>query len=541
LRQVLAAVLAIPVIIAICLGSLLRRSHAGRIGAAVAIGSVIGIAALGGSGTQPTTATAPGVVVPLTSVVFSTNLKVDQDVDAAIAISFSTPMDAASVAAHLELDPPTPVGLRWDAAGRTLTITPAATWAPGRFHTITVQPGALALTGRPLSVATRAAFLTRPPASGRIVPTELDGERVTPATAFILEFDRPIDPLTMIGALAVSPPMDGILAPTGQGDDRQWTFTPAAPLLPDTIYTLSLSDAVRDIDGSALAESVVVSVRTAPAPRVLRFRPRDGQKEIERESALSVRFTEPMDHASTRAAFRVTADGVPVTGTVSFAEGDTVLVFRPAAALGFGQSVVRTVGTTARSTAGVPLAVEARGTFTTEPTPAPPKPPAAPPPPSGGGTVGSGSWAAVETYYLKLMNCTRTGGLVTSTGSCSSPGGRDVAPLMLDAGISSKVSRPYAKLLATQGLCSHFIGGSPADRLRRAGYTSYNWAENLGCRSGDPFAAVLGSHLYFQGERNWSPQGGHYVNMMNAKYDRAGIGVWVASGRVRLVVSFYRP
>jgi uncharacterized protein YkwD len=139
------------------------------------------------------------------------------------------------------------------------------------------------------------------------------------------------------------------------------------------------------------------------------------------------------------------------------------------------------------------------------------------------------------------MNCTRTGGLVTSTGSCSSPGGRDVAPLMLDAGISSKVSRPYAKLLATQGLCSHFIGGSPADRLRRAGYTSYNWAENLGCRSGDPFAAVLGSHLYFQGERNWSPQGGHYVNMMNAKYDRAGIGVWVASGRVRLVVSFYRP
>jgi hypothetical protein len=28
---------------------------------------------------------------------------------------------------------------------------------------------------------------------------------------------------------------------------------------------------------------------------------------------------------------------------------------------------------------------------------------------------------------------------------------------------------------------------------------------------------------------------------MNAKYDRAGVGVWVSGGRVRLVVDFYHP
>ena len=53
--------------------------------------------------------------------------------------------------------------------------------------------------------------------------------------------------------------------------------------------------------------------------------------------------------------------------------------------------------------------------------------------------------------------------------------------------------------------------------------------------------AVLGSHLYFQSERSWSPPGGHYVNLMNSQYDRVGIGVWVSSGRVRLVVDFYHP
>ena len=137
------------------------------------------------------------------------------------------------------------------------------------------------------------------------------------------------------------------------------------------------------------------------------------------------------------------------------------------------------------------------------------------------------------------MNCTRTGGWVTSSGSCSSPGGRNVAALRLDSGISSKVSRPYAKRLAVGNDCSHFIGGNPGDRLRAAGYTNYDWAENIGCRSGDPRAAVLGSHLFFQNEK--STNGGHYVNLMNAKYDRVGIGVWVSGGRVRLVIDFYHP
>jgi uncharacterized protein YkwD len=148
----------------------------------------------------------------------------------------------------------------------------------------------------------------------------------------------------------------------------------------------------------------------------------------------------------------------------------------------------------------------------------------------------------VERYYLGLLNCTRGGGVVTSSGACSSPGGSGLAPLVLDREISDLVSRPYAKLLATTGVCSHFDGGNPGDRLGRAGYTSYRWAENLGCRSASSAtASVLGTHLYFQSERSWSPAGGHWVNMMNPAYDRVGIGVWVASGRVRVVIDFYHP
>ena len=66
-------------------------------------------------------------------------------------------------------------------------------------------------------------------------------------------------------------------------------------------------------------------------------------------------------------------------------------------------------------------------------------------------------------------------------------------------------------------------------------------AENIGCRSAsNAYASVLGTHLYYQTEK---PCSGfcHYANLMNPAYKRCGIGVWVYSGRIRLVIDFYHP
>jgi uncharacterized protein YkwD len=344
----------------------------------------------------------------------------------------------------------------------------------------------------------------------------------------------------------MDPPLTGALTRTsGPNGASTYTFIPSTPLAPDTKYRM-IVDGVRDTAGIEIAP-ITVALRTVEAPEVVRFRPASGMKDMLREATISVRFDKAMDRPSVKKAFTVTANGKRVTGKVTFAEGDTVVVFDPNSNLPYGASIVATVAPTAMSADEVPLGVTKKATFTIVPKPAAPKQTtstrtttrAIPRDGGGGGTVGSGSWGAVERYYLKLMNCTRTGGWVTSGGDCSSPGGRNVAPLKLDTGISSKVARPYAKKLATNNMCTHFSGGNPGDRLRRAGYTSYRWAENLGCRSGNPYSAVLGSHRYFQSEKSYN--GGHYVNMMNAKYDRAGIGVYVSSGRVRLVVDFYHP
>jgi uncharacterized protein YkwD len=538
LRKVAAAALAVPVIGLLYLTLLLRRSIVARGVLAVGMAGVVAVGAIGFSRPAETTATPPSVPVPLTEAAFTTDLSGGQDPDAPITIAFSTPMDETSVAAHLDVDPPTPVALSWDESRTTLTVRPTEAWDPSRFHTVTVEAGALAETGRPLSTPVRAAFLTRAPTGATLVATEAYGDRVRTTTAFDLSFDHQVDLATLRGALITQPAIDGTFERLGRRTGESWRFTPAEPLALDTVYTVALAAKVRDADGARLADAVTLDVRTVAAPTVVRFRPRNGTASIAWDQTLSVRFSEPMDRSATAAAFSATAGGTAVTGAVSWAENDTVLVLNPTANFGYSQKVEMTVSAEARSAAGVVLAAPVTASFTTAARPAPPKPRTVAIP-TGGGAIGSSGWAAVETYYLNLMNCTRTGGWVTSSGDCSSPGGRNVAPLVMDAGIRDRVARPYAKMLAERNLCSHFIGGNPGNRLRAAGYTSYRWGENLGCRSGNPFSAVLGSHLFFQSEHTYN--GGHWVNLMNPAYDRAGIGVWVSGGRVRLVVDLYHP
>jgi len=164
--------------------------------------------------------------------------------------------------------------------------------------------------------------------------------------------------------------------------------------------------------------------------------------------------------------------------------------------------------------------------------------------PSGSTPVVSAAdppWDHVEAYYLRLVNCTRTGGWVLKDGTCKGYGtgrySKYVPPLKLSAGISS-VARSWAKNLAVNDRCTH---GDPAARLRRAGYTSYRWAENIGCRDGYSSAmrAVLATHRFYQSEK--VTNGGHWRTIKNPVYRSIGIGVWRASGRTRLVTDFYAP
>ncbi len=545
MRKIATALLALPVVVFVYLAVGLRRSVGFRV-AVVALAALVGVAgaallqasarddgtARGSSPAETTQASTPRL-----DPVRATTVETGDSPVSPITLHFGAPMDPRSVAALLFVEPPTPVDLTWAPDGTELVVRPREAWAPGTQTTVTIEAGALLASGRPTADPIWATFQTRPATRATLSAGTLLGKKVAPGTDILVQFDRPVDDRTV--HMTSDPPVSGSLRREDGADGQvHYRFTPDDPLVPNTSYTFDLGPGARDADNGAVSLEAPLVVQTADRPGVVRFRPQTGTKDVALVQALSVRFTEAMDQASTAAGWLVTAGDAPVSGKVSFAEGDTVLVFQPASAFGYGQAVVMTVGPDAASKAGVALGSAVSGTFTTIANPATKAP--TPPPGTGGGAVGAGAWAAVEAYYLTLMNCTRTGGWVQGDGSCAGGGSNATAPLWIDGGISSTVSRPYARYLSDNDLCSHFINGNPGNRLAAAGYTSYVWAENLGCQNGvDPYWSMLNTHLFFQSER--STGGGHYVNMMNPKYDRVGLAVWVTAGRVRLVIDFYHP
>ncbi len=544
MRKLAPAALAVTVLGPLYLETLVRRTVSSRPAAGVAAVAIIALVAV--AAVRPVTADAvPSFATVEPPAAAFQEIETGHGLDEPVSLAFTTPMDPASVDAALRVQPTTQVELVWDATATSLLVMPVDGWTPGTLYTITVDPAAHDREGRSLGAPVRTTFASRGAALLSIAPETVLDDRAAVTTGFVLTFNRPVDPASVREGISVEPPVDGSFDRlTPRQPVTQMVFRPAAPLEAGTAYRVALEDAT-DADGAPVG-TVGVEIETVEAPSVVRFRPRAGTEAVDREATISVRFTEPMARSATRKAFSVSVDGNAVEGKVTWAEDDTVLVFDPAAVLPYDADVTMTVAETARSAGGAPVTKAATGRFTTEPKPTP----AATPRPASGATSrarstpvtrpASASWIAAEKYLIELMNCTRGGGWVEANGSCSSPGGSSRQPLKYDAGISDRVARPYAKLLVSTGVCSHFYQGSPRDRLKAAGYTSYTWGENLGCRYySDPRDAAVGLVRFFQSEKG--SNGGHWRNMMDPDFDRAGVGFWVSGGTLRFVVDYYHP
>jgi uncharacterized protein YkwD len=553
-RRALAAVLALPVFAAIYLAAALRRGPATRIALALGMGSLVLAAAV--AVPAGTVGVPPATQAPLAASALGPAVETGRGLTSPLIVDFDAPMDAASVAGAVRVEPAAEVRLSWSEDGRRLAVEPLDSWRPATIYTVTVDTAAHDRDGRSLAAPLRAGFLTRAATAGRLAVVDRLPSGVALDSSIVISFDRPVSVAAVLRSFRIAPEVEGQLYVAADGPDgpdpaaaANFVWEPAVALAAKTRYTVELVGGLLDDEGLAVVLPDPLVFTTTEAPSVVRFRPRAGTEEVGRAVPVSVRFTMPMDRRSTEAAFSVEVDGKDVAGSVEFAEDDTVLVFEPQASFPYEATVIMRVAATATAVDGTPLdrARTARFTVIAKPEPEPkPVAPAPNPNPTPKPVVvtrpTSNTSLAAEKYLLSLLNCTRGGGLVLADGSCSSPGGSGIAPLAYDAGISDRVARPYAKKLATNGACTHFSGGDPGDRLRAAGYTSYQWAENIGCRYyRDPRDAAVGLVRFFQSERYWSPVGGHYVNMMNPDYDRAGVGLWVSGGNLNFVVDFYRP
>lgn len=475
----------------------------------------------------------------------TTSGNTDIAMNAAFQVHFTTPMDQASVSASVSIQPPVAYKKIWDGSGRILSLEPETVWAPYTYYIIVVGAEARDQTGRSMGEPIQSGFETGSRTTGQITATVLVGAQVAPTTAFKISFSRPVKLSTVILKTVITP----LIPVTISGDDpadqasRVFTITPKAVLTQGQTYLVKfLNEGATDSSESSVGPLTDLKAVVIPAPKVVRFRPFDRGYAYDPNQPVSVRFTTPMDPVATAAAFSVMAGDKVVTGDTYWVENNTVLVLIPGTKFLPGQKVVARVAKGAKSFDGRAMLAAASSSFTIA------RPEVKNIPWTGGAASSRSPWHASELYYLRLMNCTRTGGWVISSGRCSSAS-HHVMPaqdaLKLDKGISDLVARPYAKYMADHKLLDHYLNGTnPHYRLSAQGWDGRSWGENIGSPSSSGQGGMVQLNTFYQDEykcRQKSCEFGHYFNIMAPYFDRAGIGVWVGAKThaTRVVIDFY--
>ena len=512
----------------------------------VPILALVGGMLIGLPGTKQVAAQVMPTFAPLTPQGIVDANQTTLPLDVPFAVQFTKPMNAGTVAAALKITPAADVRQEWDATNQVLSITPVPYWAPHTNYTVEIGAGATDQEGLGLTQPVNASFTSGAQTSAAITATKMVGDRAAPSTAFQITFTRPVKLSTVLMRLGISPQTDVTIT----GDDptdlasQVFTMTPKKALLTGTQYQVIFADGGTDSAGAALQPVTSLSVTTLEAPAVVQFTPADGSVVRDTNAPISIQFSVPMDPKSAAAALTVTSNGRTLAGTKAWTTDGLTLIFTPRYSYYVGSRISARMDKSARSLGGLTMKAVDGVTFTV----------LAPTsrvyakgsggtriPISGGAASATRPYHTYELYYMALMNCTRTGGWVTSSGTCSTQTHHTLparGALAFSDPISDKVARPYAAALAQLGVLVHNLYGTTThSRMAAQGFPGGSWGENI-ASPGNPYqGGMISVEIFFQNEY-WC-RCAHYGNIMNSYFHRAGVGVWVAGGRTRVVIDFY--
>lgn len=284
---------------------------------------------------------------------------VNVDVHQAVTLTFSEPLQgtngifvskgASTVAATAQLA----------GDGRTVTLT--GTWPDSSTLTVNATSGVVDLFGRPLVQPLASRFTTvdlSPPAVVSIVPAK-GALQVDPATAIVVTFGEPLSgtaPFTSVVTVTTTAgPVAGSTALTAP---NALTFTPAAPLAGNALYTVTVNGAT-DLVGNTQTvafASTFLTPDTVP-PTLHLNAPADGAILSQAKPAISITLADTLSGIDPATAV-LALDGATVAATL----GGNVLAFTPPAALAEGSHAI---AASVKDRAGNPAALSASFTVDT--------------------------------------------------------------------------------------------------------------------------------------------------------------------------------
>ncbi len=252
--------------------------------------------------------------------------------------------------------------------GTTAYFTPALPLTLNTVYTATITTGAKNTAGTPLAGNYVWTFTT----GTLTAPTVISTDPVNNATGVVLNkvisatFSEPMNPLTLNATSFTL--MQGATIVTGAVTYSGSTafFTPTIALLPNTLYTATITTGARNVAGTQLANNYVWTFTTgaAVAPAVISTDPVNNATGVALNKTVTATFNMVMDPLTVNATtFTVKQGATTVLGTVTYS-GSTAS-FNSTLPFAANTVYTATITTGAKNLAGTPLANNYTWTFTT--------------------------------------------------------------------------------------------------------------------------------------------------------------------------------
>ena len=232
-----------------------------------------------------------------------------------------------------------------------VTFVPADPLALNTTYTLRLTTSIADVAGNPLATEVTSAFTTiqpdhTAPMVVNVAPNP--GAVNVPVTASVLiTFSEPLDPASVTTTSATLAPLGSpALAATVtlSADGLTLAVVPNAVLAPLTAYRVTVTTAVTDLLGNALAAPFISGFTTEAAdhvgPRLIELAPADGASGVSVRPVVRARFDEAILRSSVHdnALVLLDASSQSVAAVVGFEDGDRTLTLQPLANLEFDAS-----------------------------------------------------------------------------------------------------------------------------------------------------------------------------------------------------------
>ena len=224
-------------------------------------------------------------------------------------------------------------------------------------YTITLSPSLQSASGVTLSPYSMS-FTTAPFQVDYSYPSDGSTD-VSLNNAINIQCNAFVDTASARSAFSISPATAGTFQL--YRNSNSFSFMPINGLLPGTKYSVTISTALRTLQGDVLSSPYSFSFTTDQF-RVTSSYPYNGATSVYRNSNISISCNAPLDTSTIRSAFSISPT---VAGTVTYSASSHYFYFYPSVSYTANTTYTYTVSTALKSASGGALASPFSASFTT--------------------------------------------------------------------------------------------------------------------------------------------------------------------------------